>query len=299
MAALKLLRSDPRSITIVGLGLIGGSLAAASRKKFPHARIIGVTRNAHALAKAKKRGWIHEGYRNLDDAFTQKESGPGSDPFCLVVLCTPVNTLKDFLLRIDRVAPRGTIVTDAGSVKGFLVRWADARKWNRIQFVGAHPMAGSHEQGIDAAKPDLFARALTFITPGRRTQRPALRSAVGFWKKICAKSLVVSAETHDRLTAQISHVPHLLASILVESVSSKSLQVAASGFLDTTRIAKSDSGLWTPIFLENRKEIGRALKKIESNLKRLEYMLKTGKAGHLRAFLTRAKQRRSGLEKSP
>ena len=259
---------------------------------FPGARIIGVTRNTLALAKAKKRGWIHKGHRNLDEAFARPEPGP-----CLAVLCTPVDTLKNFLLRLDRVAPRGTLVTDAGSAKGFLVRWADARKWRRIQFVGAHPMAGSHEQGIDAAKANLFDRALTFITPGGRTSKHALLSAAEFWKKICAKVLVVSPETHDRLTAEISHVPHLVASLLIESASPQSLRVAASGFLDTTRIAKSDPDLWTPVLLENRKEIVRSLKKIERNLRRIKQILLKGKFSNLRAFLMRAKQRRSRLEK--
>ena len=156
----------PDRIVIVGLGLIGGSLAAACRKKFPRAEIIGITRNKSALNKAKKRGWIDEGFQKLDHAFVGARltrlyrtrgrvapSGAMNDAPTFVILCTPVDTFKNYLRRLDPIAPAGTVVTDAGSVKGFLVRWAGRRKWKRIQFVGAHPMAGSHERGIDAADP--------------------------------------------------------------------------------------------------------------------------------------------------
>ena len=292
------------SITIVGLGLMGGSLAACCRKAFPRAKIKGITRNPSALARAKKRGWIHEGYSDLNQAFARAgarsprpKQGEVTPPPPFIILCTPVDTLKDFLTRLDRVVSPGTIVTDCGSVKGFLVRWADRRNWQRIHFVGAHPMAGSHEQGIDAAQPHLFDRALTFVTSGRRTSPRALKTVLEFWKKICAKALVVSPELHDRLTAEISHVPHLLATLLVESVSPKSLRVAASGFLDTTRVAKSDPNLWAPILLENRREVERALKNFEKNLKQVQRILQKGKSSSLKNLLARARKRRVALER--
>lgn len=277
----------PKRIVIVGLGLIGGSLARASRKAFPRARIVGVTRSRAALAKAKKKGWIHEGFTDLKRAF--ERTAP------LVVLCTPVDTLKNFLIRLDSVAPKGTIVTDAGSVKGFLVRWADRKRWRRIEFVGAHPMAGSHERGIEHARSDLFQRALTFVTPGKSHSAYVFRTVLGFWKQLSRRVVVISAEKHDEVTSHISHLPHLAASALVAGVPAKDLSFAASGFLDTTRVAASDPDLWVPIFLENRGPLFRSLRHFEARLDALSKILKRGDRGRLRTFLRASQRRRVSL----
>lgn len=277
----------------MGLGLIGGSLAAASRKAFPHARIIGVSRSRRALIKAKKEGWIHEGFQNLRQALRESKINLPH----LVVVCTPVDTLKDFLARIDRFAPAGTFVTDAGSVKGFLVRWAGKRKWRHIQFVGAHPMAGSHKQGIDFAQPDLFKQALTFVTPARHSSLTAVREVTNFWKEISKRAVILSPDEHDRLTAQVSHLPHLLAALLVTGTSAKALGFAASGFLDATRIAKADPGLWVSIFLENRKELYRLLENFTKELGRIQKIFKSGDRRRLKQLLTQAQRYRAILDK--
>ncbi len=275
-----------KQITIVGLGLIGGSLAAASRKAFPRARIIGVSRSRAALAKAKKRKWIHEGTRDLVRGIQTSQ---------LVILCTPVDTLRPLLKRIDRATRSPLLVTDTGSVKGALVRWADRQRWRRLSFVGAHPMAGSHEQGIDAAKPKLFDQALTFITPGRKTPKKALREVKTFWKKVSGRILSVSPEKHDRLTAEISHFPHLIASLVVNTASSQSLPFATSGFRDSTRVAQGDPRVWLPIFLENRRELDRLLARFQVGLGGIKRILKKGDISRLRRALNEARGRRIRL----
>ncbi len=284
-----------QTIIIVGLGLIGGSLAGACRKALPHARIIGVTRSRLALKIAKQKGWIHEGFTDLGSALTSGSTAPPRTP-PVVILCTPVDTLKDFLVRLDRMAPLDTLVTDAGSVKGFLVRWADRRRWRRIQFIGAHPVAGSHEKGIRAAGPGLFKTALTLVTPGRRKSRVALRKVMRFWAAISGRVRVISPELHDRWMAEISHFPHLMAALVVHRVSNKALGVATSGFLDTTRIAQGDPSVWTPIFLENRKEIIRLLAEFERQLRRARSMIEGRRLRHLRRLLGRSQRRRIALE---
>lgn len=265
--------------------MIGGSLAARCRKAFPKARIIGVSRSRQALLKAKKKDWICAGYADLRQAASHSKPN-------LIILCTPVDTLKGFLSRIDRVAPRGTIVTDAGSVKGFLVRWAERRKWRSIQYVGAHPMAGSHERGIDHARADLFDQTLTFVTPGKNSHPSATRRVIHFWKKISNHVKLISAEKHDQVTAEISHFPHLAATLLVDNVKNKSLSFASTGFLDTTRIASSDPGLWTPILIENRKELLKALQGYEKRLKRVKNILQKSRIQALYQILRSAQRRR-------
>ncbi len=276
-----------KRIAVVGLGLIGGSLAARSRKAFPRVRIVGVSRNRGALARAKRKKWIHEGTDHLEQGIQSAD---------LIVLCTPVDTLKSLLKRIDRAARSPVVVTDAGSVKGFLVRWADRQKWRHLRFVGAHPMAGSHQRGIEAAQPNLFDHALTFVTPGNKTPDTAFRQVKKFWAKVSQKVAVISPETHDRLTAEVSHLPHLVASLLVAGTDPQSLRFAASGFLDTTRVAKSDPGLWAPIFTENRKELLRALDRFGSQIRRAKRMLQKGNPQTLRKILREVQKRRAALE---
>lgn len=288
-------------IVIVGLGLIGGSLAAACRKQFPRARIIGITRNRRALAQAKRKGWIHEGFQDLKRAFGGKRSRPLQP---LIILCTPVDTLKNYLIQLDRIAPPGTVVTDAGSVKGFLVRWADRRPWKRIQFVGAHPMAGSHERGIDAARPDLFKQTFAFVTPGvkkgtghffKKSSPSPFSRVKNFWRKICGRVIVISPEEHDRLTAEVSHLPHLVASLLVSGTSSKAGRVAGPGFLDTTRIAQGDPSLWLPILVENRKALLAWAADFERRLRQIRLLMGRGKVAGLRRLLAGAARKRRAL----
>jgi len=281
-----------KRIVIVGLGFIGGSLAGACQKAFPRAEIVGVSRTAASLQKARRQGWIDKGYPNLAQAFEAKGARP-----LLVILCTPVDTLRDLLLQLDQVAWPGTVVTDTGSVKGFLVRWAESRTWRRIHFVGAHPMAGSHERGIDHAAPHLFDHALTFITPGRRGPQSTLRLTTNFWKKLSGRVVLVSPEEHDRFAAQVSHLPHLLAALLVVSTPPKALGFAASGFLDATRIAKGEPSLWVPIFLENRKELHPWLENFSEDFERVKRIIRKGDRERLKRILTQAQRRRVDLGK--
>jgi len=289
----------PARIVIVGLGLIGGSLAAACRKKFPQSGIVGVSRSRRALRVAKRKRWIDAGFRDLKEAFVGAPLvgalKPSKGQAHLVVLCTPVDTLQGFLGRLDHLAPPGTVVTDTGSVKSFLVRWADKRSWRRIHFVGAHPMAGSHERGIGAADPDMFRGSLTFVSPGRKASASAKRSAIEFWRNISRQVVVVSPQEHDSLTAQMSHLPHLVAALLVNHTPARALRFAASGFRDTTRVAQAEPSLWVPILLGNRDELARGLRGLEKKMKRAREILKRRDTRKLRQLLSAARSRRTSL----
>ena len=192
----------------------------------------------------------------------------------------------------------------AGRVKGFLVHWAEKRKWRRIHFVGAHPMAGSHEQGIRNANPDLFKGSTTFVTPAntkrgqspKKGTAPFLHAVLKFWKQISSRVVVLSAEEHDRITAEISHLPHFLASVLVTSVSEKALPFASTGFLDTTRVAQGAGELWVPILLGNQREIFRALAGFETRLAEFKKILARKDGRRLLQLLKRAGVRRKRIK---
>lgn len=272
-----------KTITIVGLGLMGGSLAAACRRKFPRARVIGVSRNASALQFALRKKWIHEGTRDLAKAACISD---------LIILCTPVDSLEPLLAKINQYARRGTLVTDVGSVKGKISR--AARRFKNVSFIGAHPMAGSHARGIEAAGPDLYTDHLTFITAPKSA--PGYAAVKSFWKIISGKLAEVDPERHDEIVAQISHLPHTAASSLAMAPSQSALPFAAKGFLDSTRIAQGDASVWVPILLSNRKAVGRAFRLFERRFQELRRLVLKGDAAGLTRFLKAAAARRTPLK---
>lgn len=272
-----------KTIGVVGLGLMGGSLAAACRKKFPKSRVIGISRNSAVVREAVSKKWVHAGGSDL------KHLVPACD---LIVLCTPVDTLKSLLKKIDSFAKPGALVTDVGSVKGEICAWAAKQKFRNISFIGAHPMAGSHKRGIEAANRDLYTGHLTFIIKGQGT---AYKTVKNFWKKISGRVIEINAAQHDKVVAEISHLPHAVAACLVQSARSSSLKFAAKGFLDSTRIAQADSSIWVPIFLANRREVLKALGIFQKNVKTFQKALSGGHSSRLQALLQRSSTARKCL----
>lgn len=270
---------NPKTIAIIGLGLMGGSLAARCRRQFPKAKVIGITRNAAALREARRKRWIHEGTHNLRRGIRNAD---------LIILCTPVDTFPKILSLIDRSLHSAALVTDVGSVKGALLNWIEKRKWKRIQFVGAHPMVGSHRRGIQASSPHLYDHGFTFLVRSRKTNSSSYAAAKSFWKKITPRVIEISADEHDKITSEISHLPHAAAVCLVLAAQKKSLRYAASGFRDTTRIALGDASVWAPIFRSNQKAILKALNFFEKKLGILRQALRAKKDSAMRRILNQA-----------
>lgn len=275
-----------QTIAIAGLGLMGGSLAAAVRRKFPHWHVVGITRNRTALREALRKKWIHESFRNL-------EAGVSKADF--IVLCTPVDTLIDYLSRLDRSAKPGAVVTDVGSVKGEIMRRIRRKKFRRIRFVSAHPMAGSHAQGIGAARQTLYDGSYVFLIRRPGENQNAIRIVKDFWKKICERVIEIGPEAHDRIVGEISHLPHAVSACLVASVGEHSIGFASSGFSDATRIAQSHPSVWVPIFSQNRRELVRALGNFEQKIKDFKKALRRNDTGALKTMIIRAARKRAQI----
>lgn len=245
-----------KKIVVVGLGLMGGSLAAALRKKFPKTKVVGVARRAAVIAFARKKKWIEAGGSSLKDMLR------GAD---LVVLCLPVDLLPKALNKIEKEAEASVLVTDVGSVKAPLERFVAKKKWKRVRFVGAHPMVGSHEKGIRAARSNLYDQGLTVITPSH--DQAAFRAVKAFWEKVSRKVVCLDAKEHDRRVALVSHLPHLLSVCLLGAVGfDKARDISSTGFRDMTRLAKGDPSIWAPIFIQNREAVLEAIELFQSNL---------------------------------
>jgi prephenate dehydrogenase len=262
---------------------MGGSLAIACRQKFPKSQIIGISRNKRALAFARRKGWIDRATGRLEEGVAQAD---------LVVLCTPVDTIPGYLKRIDRAARRGTFVTDVGSVKINLKKEIHSQSWKNIQFVSAHPMVGSHKQGIEAAAAGLYDKGLTFlIKPGIKNFR-GYQTVKWFWRCLSLRVVEISSSRHDRIVSEISHLPHLLAVCLTLSSTRRSLAFASSGFRDVTRIAQGSPEIWAPILHLNRDEIRRAFNKA---LKYVTRISESDDSFRLRQLLRKAARKRAQI----
>ncbi len=275
-----------KKITIIGLGLMGGSLAAACRKKFPGARITGISRSHEALALAKKKKWVHEATREV------LFGAHGAD---LIILCTPVDTFLPYLKEIDKVCAKGALVIDVGSVKASVLKQVNARDWKNFSFVGCHPMVGSHRRGIQAVNAELYENGLVLMTRDRKTCSRAFKTAKKFWSRFSSKILELTPETHDRLVGEVSHLPHAIAACLMRTVSVSALKVASTGFRDTTRIAAASSSIWQPIFTANRKVMLSAITRFEKNLRIFKKLLHSRDFRKLAFFLDQSRKKREAL----
>jgi len=274
-------------VTVVGLGLMGGSLALAIRRFLPEVEVIGVD-FPPALAEAKARHAINH-------ALTPQElpqAVAGSD---LVFLATPIKVILELIPKVAPHMQEGAILTDLGSTKTEICRLARERVPNGVRFIGGHPLTGAEGKGIARADPFLFQNALYVLCPlpGVEGALPPLR---GFLERLGAIVVELAPEEHDRIAAYVSHLPQLLAVALVNLVGREEgfLRFAAGGFRDLTRIASSPFGIWEDILSTNAPFIKKALGDLLSELSQLGERLEVGPREEFR----RAKALRDSLPRA-
>jgi prephenate dehydrogenase len=279
-----------RRLALLGLGLLGGSVAKAARADGLAREIVAVGRRRESLEPALQDGTVD--HITLDVA----EGVAGAD---LCVLCTPVATLTELLPVVWRAASDDVVITDVGSTKAGIVRAADALSDTRpLAFVGSHPMAGSERSGYGVARADLFRGATVVVTPTERTSPAAVKRVTELWESLGGRVTALDPVSHDRAVAAISHVPHLVADALVDAVvrlDPSFLDLAARGFKDTTRIAASDPRVWREIFQENRVALGEALGAFRQALDHLDGLVASGDAPAIEAELDRIRRVRDGM----
>ena len=282
-------------MTIAGVGLIGGSLAAAARAAGLVGEVLGFGRTAANLEVARDRGLI-------DRIVTDDATAAGAD---LIVLAAPVTTCATLAARFAPHAAPGAVVTDVGSVKGTVVD-ALERSWrDPARVVGAHPIAGSEESGAAKARADLFRDRLCVLTPTARTGPEALRLVRALWEGVGARVEEMSAAAHDAILARVSHVPHVLAYALVRAVADRRadgrrlLDYAGTGFRDATRIAASPAEVWRDIALANRGAIEEALGELRGALDDLARLIAAEDGPGLEQALDAARRTRRSMEGKP
>jgi prephenate dehydrogenase len=274
------------SLTIVGAGLIGGSVGLAARARTATRRVVGVGRNAETLAKAKALGVI-------DDFTTDLATGVRSAD--IVVFCSPVDLIAKQAREAAPYAMPGAHFTDAGSTKANIVRELDKALPPHIRFVGAHPLAGSEKQGAENARADLFEGRVCVLTPSQRTDPAAAERVALFWRSLGCVVKRLSPEEHDLALATTSHVPHMVAALLAKELPSKWREFTATGFRDSTRIAAGDPALWTAIARENALALSHALDRFRDRLDELREAVLNQDTDKLTDMLTDAKRVRDAL----
>ena len=277
-------------LSIVGLGLLGGSVAKAARAAALAQEIVGVGRNPRSLEPALRE-------RAVDRITTDLAEGVrGAD---MIVLATPVATLERQLPAVWQAASSHVLLTDVGSTKAGIVKAAETLGASRpLSFVGSHPMAGSNLSGFSVARADLFSGATVILTPTDRTPAEPIKRVTEFWEALGGRVTVMDPATHDRAVAAISHLPHLVVDALVAAVvdmDPRFLEVAARGFKDTTRIAASDPAVWREIFQQNREALGEALAAFRGALGRLEGILAVGDDAAIESALESIRKTRAEL----
>lgn len=273
-------------VTIIGLGLIGGSLGLAIKNHRLAKEVIGISRRTHTLTKALKIGAVDR--VTLDARLGIKDAD-------LVILATPVLKIPDIIKEISGGLKEGSIVIDVGSTKNFVVKEAEKSLPVNVNFVGCHPMAGSEKKGIDFARNDLFKGNHCILTRTKTTERDALLKIKNFWERLGMKVVIMSPTRHDRIVSSLSHLPHAVSVTLINTLRDFDLRLGSGGLRDTTRIAASDPELWVDIFLTNKKNILRDIGNFEKNLKALETALKKSDRIILYNFFKKAKAKREAM----
>jgi prephenate dehydrogenase len=253
-------------------------------------KIVGYGHRAEDLKLALNRGAIG---RSTEDPVAAVANAD------LVILCTPVGFFRNLISTIAPALKVGAIVTDVGSAKRSIAKSATELLPSHAQFVGSHPMVGGEKHGIGNARADLLAGALCIVTPTESTNESSLVQVEAFWQMLKMRTSRMSPEVHDQLTADISHLPHAIAAALVRMQSPESLQIAARGFLDSTRIASGDSALWRDIFLDNRDNLKTGITRLQDELHQLLACLEAGDGAAVQEWLNRASTVRTTLTKLP
>lgn len=273
-------------VTIVGLGLMGGSLGGALRSQCRS--VVGVARRRHSIEIALERGLIDRGSTRLEDGLNRAD---------VVVLATPVRVILRQLAEMGPLLPEGCLVMDLGSTKSQIVA-AMAELPDHVQPLGAHPMCGKEVAGIGAADPAIYQGATFILTPLDRTSEQALALGRELAEAAGSHPLVLGAERQDFLVGTVSHLPYLMACALVAtadattSADPAAWRIVAGGYRDTTRVAGSDVTMMTDILLTNREEILKALDVFQQQIMRLAEVVEGADEERIRNTLERIRQER-------
>ncbi|MEN1678741.1 MAG: prephenate dehydrogenase/arogenate dehydrogenase family protein [Planctomycetota bacterium] len=276
-------------LVVVGVGLIGGSIALAARRAGAYEEVIGVARRPESRQRALDAGVVAHATTDMAAAVATADT---------VVICAPVGAIAGTALAVARACPPGCLLTDAGSTKAGIVEaieHAIAAEQLPVAFVGSHPIAGDHRTGPEAAREDLFDGRSIVVTPTPATPPDATLRATRFWRSLGGETLSLSPAEHDRLLALTSHLPHVAAAALAGVTPAEALPLTGGGWQDTTRVAAGDPALWRDILLANRADVMAALDTLQGGLTAFRQAVSDEDPTKLLHLLAEGKDRRDAV----
>lgn len=279
---------DLRQISIVGLGLLGGSVSLAIRHHISDATVIGYSHRSATRRKARDLAVATAVADDLATAVSQAD---------LVILATPIFTFEQYFAEIAALVRPGCIVTDVGSTKVLPHRWAQEQLGDAATYVGSHPIAGSEESGIEFARDDLFDSTRCILTATSRRTTAAVSALKRFWSTLGCQVQIMHPAEHDRIFADVSHLPHLIAAGLVNASDRKDMKFAGKGFLDSTRIASGPATIWTDVLLANADNLATGIDRVLAELTKLREAVVAGDAKTIETLLEEARKKRAALVK--
>lgn len=282
-------------VSIIGAGLIGGSIGLALKAADRSAAVTAFDQDRDAARRAVERGAADAVAGSIADAAREAD---------VIFVCVPVGASVGVLVEAADAAPSGCILTDVGSTKARVVVEVEETLKEGAAFVGGHPMAGSEDEGIAAARADLFGGAWWILTPTERTPQGAVDRLTDLLTTLGARIALASPEEHDEVMAIVSHLPQMVASALMVTASEEAkdqgmLALGAGGFRDVTRIAASNPAMWADIVRDNRAAVLRALDAFGERLGRVRDQVEREDADSLVSFLERGRMARRGLPTKP
>jgi len=278
--------STQKKVVIVGVGLIGGSIGLALKRRGLAAEVVGVGRRQASLDRAMAAGTVDRVTTDLSEGVAGAE---------VVVVATPVASVVDNVCQVLAATGPDTLVTDGASTKAIICTEIGQKAAAADRFVGSHPLAGDHRSGPENARGDLFDGRKVVVTPVAKTQAGIVDRVGRFWESLGSEVVEMSPEEHDRALATTSHLPHLIASAVAATTPSEWLPLAATGWADTTRIAAANPELWMQIFEQNELAVRSALESLIGQLQQVQAELADGDWDKIQDFLQRAKRTRDAL----
>jgi len=279
---------DLTQTTVIGLGLLGGSISLGVLRSFAGVKVTGYTHRPSTRAKARRLAVATEIVDCLKSSVSEAD---------LVILATPIVTFETIFSEIANTLPSGCIVTDVGSTKVLPHRWAAKKLPKGVHYVGSHPIAGSEQRGVEFARDDLFDGAMCILTTTKKTNRRAVQTLKNFWSKLGCSVKLMSPAQHDRIFANVSHVPHIIAAALINANSNEELKFAGKGFMDTSRIASGPANIWADILLTNAGNTTKGIDKIIAELLKLKKAIKKENKREIEKLLAKARAKRATLIK--
>jgi prephenate dehydrogenase len=281
-----------KTVAILGLGLMGGSLGLALKAGRRGVTVRGYARRAETREEALRRGAVDKVFDDAGAAVEQAE---------FAVFCAPILAIPPLVSNCRAHLAPGCLLTDVGSTKSYLAGQIDSRlRGTTAVFIGSHPVAGSEQQGIGASRPDLYRGAVVVVTPGPEAPQVAIQAVRSFWEGVGGLVRVMDPEEHDRVMARTSHLPHLAAALLASTVGREDdparwAELCGTGFRDTTRIAEGSPEVWHDILRTNAGHAIEELRVFASEVTQLSNLIEEGRFDSMKAFLEKARDRRRAL----